>query len=103
MTDPIAYTYEADHHCEACAYKRFGRNDQGDITGVDNEGNEIGAMFEDEATDAPAHCGDCGKFLETRLTDDGVAYLREMLALPGDPAISALWREFYADELERAS
>lgn len=103
MNDPIAYTYEADQHCEACAYKRFGRNDRGDITGTDTEGNEVGAWFEDERFDYPAHCGDCGEFLENRLTDTGVAYLREMLTLPGEPAVLALWREFYADDLERAS
>jgi hypothetical protein len=25
MYDPIAYTYDADYHCESCAEKRFGR------------------------------------------------------------------------------
>lgn len=44
MHDPIAYTYEADHHCETCAEARFGRDEHGEITGTDNEGNEVGAM-----------------------------------------------------------
>jgi hypothetical protein len=43
--NPIAYTYEADYHCEDCAYERFGKDEHGDITGIDNEGNEIGAVF----------------------------------------------------------
>ena len=41
---PIAYTYEADHHCEDCAYERFGVDERGDITGEDDEGNEVGAV-----------------------------------------------------------
>ena len=42
--DPVAYTYEADYHCEACAEQRFGRDAHGDVMGVDNEGNEVGAV-----------------------------------------------------------
>ena len=42
--DPIAYTYDADHHCESCALARFGRDERGDIVGTDSEGNEIGAV-----------------------------------------------------------
>ena len=100
----LAYTYEADHHCEACAYARFGRNDQGDIVGVDDEGNEIGPWFEDESIDYPAHCGECHVFLENRLTADGVHYLEQAFSLPdGRADVLALWREFYADDLERAS
>ena len=47
VNDPIAYTYEADHHCPSCAEARFGRDEYGDIaSGVkDGEGNEPGAMF----------------------------------------------------------
>ena len=29
--DPIAYTYEADTHCPACAEQRFGRSARGFI------------------------------------------------------------------------
>ena len=40
-TDPVAYTYEADHHCPACAEARFGPG----VEGIDNEGNAVGAVF----------------------------------------------------------
>jgi RNA polymerase subunit RPABC4/transcription elongation factor Spt4 len=42
--DPIAYTYEADTHCPACAEKRFGVNGYGFIVGFDSEGNEVGVI-----------------------------------------------------------
>lgn len=58
---PIAYTYEADHHCEECTLERFG-----DTYGVDREGNEVHAVFSwDEwwNTEYPnceyLSCGDC--------------------------------------------
>lgn len=38
--DPIAYTYDADHHCPACAEARFGRTDDGFIAGQDDDGSE---------------------------------------------------------------
>lgn len=52
MRDPIAYTYEADVHCPACAVARFGRESR--ISGGfypwppedarDSEGNPVGAV-----------------------------------------------------------
>jgi hypothetical protein len=47
MSDPIAYTYEADMHCVPCALARFGpepdrpwvREDA-----IDAEGNPVGAI-----------------------------------------------------------
>ena len=73
----IAYTYEADHHCEACASARFGLDEHGEIEGVDDEGNEVGALFGwdewhvcsehlDSFPDYPATlvCGDCGTVLD---------------------------------------
>ena len=52
MHDPIAYTYEADHHCPGCAEARFGRTDDGFIAGenedgsvaTDTEGNPVGVI-----------------------------------------------------------
>ncbi len=51
MHDPIAYTYESDYHCSACAIARFGTGDTGigadrwpPETARDNEGNPIGAV-----------------------------------------------------------
>jgi hypothetical protein len=48
MHDPVAYTYEADYHCPACAIDRFGREParpwvREDAT--DREGNPVGAVF----------------------------------------------------------
>ena len=45
--DPIAYTYEANYHCEACTLARFGYGADGFIgtDSEDNEGNPIGAVF----------------------------------------------------------
>jgi len=45
--DPIAYTYEADHHCPGCAEERFGRSERGFIGegSTDNEGNEVGIVM----------------------------------------------------------
>lgn len=50
--DPIAYTYEADHHCPACTFKRFGADKDGWI-GMENDGfpsldgerNPVGVLF----------------------------------------------------------
>lgn len=44
--DPIAYTYEADHHCPACAFAKFGRDGHGFVPAdaVDGEGNPVGAV-----------------------------------------------------------
>lgn len=44
MHEPIAYVYEADHHCEGCALDAFGRDEYCDITGIDGEGNEVGVI-----------------------------------------------------------
>jgi hypothetical protein len=37
---PIAYTFEADYHCEACTRARFPTTE-----GTDCEGNPVGAVF----------------------------------------------------------
>ncbi len=75
--EPIAYIYEADHHCEGCAEKRFGRDEHGDITGVDNEGNEVGVIAPwdtdwyandvyEGRSEAILACGTCGGVIERR-------------------------------------
>ena len=75
---PIAYTYDADTHCEDCAEARFGLDLDGFITGTDTEGNEVGVIspwdewyandvYEGNAT-ATLVCGTChGVILETIL------------------------------------
>lgn len=58
--DIIAYTYDADIHCEACADKQFGKklyNEKNPPT--DSEGNEVHPVFaSDEITDDTC-CGTC--------------------------------------------
>lgn len=66
-TAPIAYTYEADHHCPDCAEQRFGRSEAGFIAeeATDNEGNEVGAIFpwnewwQDSSACETLFCSDC--------------------------------------------
>ena len=64
--DPLAYTYEADHHCYDCTVARFGSTE-----GVDREGNEVGAVAPwdewyniGEGSQTLA-CGDCHDELAT--------------------------------------
>lgn len=77
MSDPIAYTYEADHHCEACALARFGRDDHGDIIGTDSEGNPVGVVAPWDEWHEPSQeglqvlsCGTCGREID-RTGEDG--------------------------------
>jgi hypothetical protein len=71
MHDPIAYKYEADYHCEACALAAFGRDEHGDITGEDGEGNPVGIVapwdeWIEPSEDGPQTlaCGTCGEVIE---------------------------------------
>lgn len=73
MRDPLAYTYEADHHCPACTFRAFGRDEHGypPETAKDGEGNPLGAVApwdewwnEGEGPQVLA-CGDCGTILDT--------------------------------------
>lgn len=76
MSKPIAYTYDADVHCEDCAEQAFGLNDAGDIDGTDSEGNLIGVIapwdewYNIGEGDQTLVCGDCGAFLAD-YEDDG--------------------------------
>src|SRR5262245_45422533 len=53
--------------------------------------------------DCPQHCGECGVFLENPLTDEGYAYVRDMVRDMGnDPynaEMMAEWVSFYRIEL----
>lgn len=75
--DPIAYVYEADHHCPECTYKRFGADDEGWIAMqdgepcVDGEGNPVGVLApwdEWQSFDGGLEtlaCADCGYVIDT--------------------------------------
>lgn len=70
--DPIAYTYEADHHCPDCAFKRFGRDEHGFVPedATDGEGNPVGAVApwdewqSFEGGPETLACGTCGAVIE---------------------------------------
>lgn len=74
MHDPIAYTYEASHHCPACTFERFGKDEHGfpPEDAKDAEGNGIGAIASwDEWQNVGTKgvqvlaCDDCGAVLDT--------------------------------------
>lgn len=81
--DPIAYTYDADHHCPTCTEERFGRTDDGFIAGqnddgsesTDSEGNRVGviAPWDEWCSGEPGCetlvCGDCGEVIDTAHAD----------------------------------
>jgi hypothetical protein len=60
--DPIAYTYEADTHCPACAIARFGTEDGRPWPpedAEDREGNPVGAVFPWDDEPDGLYCGTC--------------------------------------------
>jgi hypothetical protein len=79
---PIAFTYEADVHCPACTFARFGREPDRVVPGrtwpwppddaTDREGNPIGSIApwddwcngKDEQLCRLA-CGDCREIIDT--------------------------------------
>lgn len=76
--DPIAYTYEADHHCPDCTASRFGVDENGWIPeeSTDSEGNAIGAVapwmewFDVGLDQCEAlSCGTCGERIATAHLD----------------------------------
>lgn len=78
MHDPIAYTYDADYHCEGCAERAFGRDEHGDITGEDSEGNPVGIVAPWDEWIEPSLsgrqtlvCGTCGGIIDEYDDGDG--------------------------------
>jgi hypothetical protein len=77
--DPIAYTYEADTNCPACAEAAFGRDEFGDIGGSseDGEGNPVGVIAPWDEWIEPSivgrqtlACGSCGTEIDTYYDSD---------------------------------
>lgn len=69
---PIAYTYDADYHCPACAARRFGVDESREVftDAADSENNPIGAVFAWDEWHEPSEpgrqvlaCGTCGGFI----------------------------------------
>ena len=73
----IAYTYDADYHCEDCATKLYGSDEDGWVPegAEDSEGNDVHPVFDTDewyANDvyegnesATLCCGDCLEVIET--------------------------------------
>lgn len=65
--DPIAYTYDADTHCPACAEDRYDRGPGGWIAEdcEDSEGNPVGVIAPWDDEPDGLYCGTChGTILE---------------------------------------
>lgn len=89
MSDPIAYTYEADYHCPGCAEARFGRGPDGFIAGQnedgsypeDGEGNPVGIVAPwDEWQHFTGYaetlsCGDCGGEIDSVTAEENTLTL----------------------------
>lgn len=101
------YVYAADLHCTRCGEKlredltREGRApaDPEDEKSYDSDNFPKGPYADGGGeSDAPQHCGTCGRFLGNPLTADGVAYLKEALRekrLTGKGETVEEWTEFY--------
>ncbi len=58
----IAYTYEADLHCPACAQARFGFEPEAQ---TDKEGNRVTPVFSDnECPPGGEYCGTCRDLIQ---------------------------------------
>jgi hypothetical protein len=94
------YTYQADLFCEECgdALKRDLAKAKQEDTG-DSDDYPQGPSPSEES-DSPAHCYECGAFLENALTADGMRYAREQIEKyrerPDDaPDSIETWKDFY--------
>ncbi len=114
------FIYDADIYCEACGRElRRIKADDRTLNRHDSEDWPMGPYPDGGGeADCPQHCGsgpDClnainwidgskaGAFLENPLTEEGVAYVRELLdEVTGRPnEVTALWADFYREELSR--
>jgi hypothetical protein len=127
------YVFQADTYCDSCG-ERIAReiDASGDHVAIPEDSEHYPQPAVEEETDAPDHCADAGDCLESvdlgdyglapdaemvgaesrrigallsdGLTDEGVAYLAEMLAeesrTPYQSALHNYWREEFADYLE---
>lgn len=96
----MAYAYNAEMICDACAAKI---KDELDENGIEDTGDTNDYPQSDcgnDEADCPQHCADCSEFLENGLTSEGYAYVREAIREHhatgrGDAAILRTWGEFY--------
>jgi hypothetical protein len=60
----VAWTYEADIHCNKLAEERFGWKALHDGTAIDNEGNSVQPIFDTDEYELPLVCGDDLEIIE---------------------------------------
>ena len=68
ITEPEAYTYDADIYCEDCigAYK------------IDSD--DTGVVFCNDEWDTPQNCSVCSKLIDVDLTQEGINYILDYVA-----------------------
>jgi hypothetical protein len=105
MRDPIAYTYEADVHCEYCAKERFEPCEGNHyLVGEDSEGNEITPIHAFETTLNEDHdysegpnisaCGTCGRIIEAQVHE------KDIVSLYPFYSVSELHKQWHENKLE---
>jgi hypothetical protein len=105
------YIYQAALFCEACGEAQrkelniAGKSpkDPDDETSYDSDDYPKGPE-EEGGSDSPSHCDNCHMFLETDLTAEGMAYVKERIeerlcAGEWDSVALKEWMPFYTPEL----
>lgn len=107
-----AYVYQAAMLCEACARDVMRDADANpELDALDKEMSDRHPQgpYSDGGgeADTPQHCDHCSAFLRNPLTQDGYAYVRELVAehdasgrMRGVADIIAAWRAFYSEAWE---
>lgn len=104
-----AYIYAAALHCTDCAtaikalLDADGKTpeDVSDERSYDSDDYPKGPLADGGgAADSPQHCDSCGLFLENDLTEEGLAFVRDVIqghadGKPGNREASAEWGAFY--------
>lgn len=103
----LVYIYQSSLYCEECGekiveehpkrakYRRLSEDE------YDSDEFPKGPVEEGES-DTPSHCEGCGVFLESELTEEGMAYVKEQVRLwlstkhyRGNREVIAEWKEYY--------
>lgn len=95
--------YQADLYCDECADAIRAELAKPNLDPWDSGEYPVDCTGTDEA-DSPQHCGECHKFLENDLTDDGRNYVAEMIAEwiatgRGSADVLLEWARFYESEV----
>jgi hypothetical protein len=101
-----AYVYQADLYCEDCATEIRESLRSKDVADTQDSNDYPQGPYPDGGgeSDAPAHCGQCGAFLENPLTDEGKAYVNDafidyMTDCAGNADTLNEWADFYGVRL----